>query len=362
MFALDRRTAGSPISSSVEEPRVDRRSFLAAVLTAFASVLSGCRGATNAPITPPPPPPPPPLVITSLDVLIPLPGLRWLVVARPNEIASISWLEPSIATLIDKERLDRFAELMGFDLRSVSEASWAAYRADAEGDDVSLELVRHSTDPLVVERLFRDRLSADVVRSIDDPRIVRVRGRIGQTVHAFASIGRDVACFQQNGVADRGPCRVSTLLALGKLQRTRRVFEDDALRALAKRFESAPLRAFAPGPFEGELGRGVRGLLAAATAVGAAVRPSHREGVLLEIAIAGDFSKSGDEASRKLAAAWDDLASRPLGHLLGLDTPHAPALPSYTQDAVALVVDLDPRKLTKGLADATSNQIREIMR
>jgi hypothetical protein len=381
LFALDRRTASLPISSSVEEPGawgegrrrrseapnvqpgVDRRFFLTAAVSAFAAVLSGCGGAHGT-TTRPPPPPLPPLVIPSLDVLVPLPGLRWLVVARPNEIAKFPWLEASIAMVIDKDRLERFPELMGFDLRAVSEATWAAYRTEGEGEveDTSFQLVRHTNDPLVIERLFRDRLSTDVVRSVDDPRVVRASGRIGKTVHAFAAIGRDVVAFQQDGIAERGPCRVAALLALGKLKRTKPVFDDEALRALSKRLESAPLRAFAPGPFEGELGRGARGLLAAATAVGAGARPSPRESVLLEIAVAGDFTKSGDEASRKLAASWDDLASRPFGHLLGLDAPLSPAFPSYTQDAVALVVDLDPRKLAKGLADATSNQIREIMR
>ena len=294
-------------------------------------------------------------------MLVPLPGLHWLVVARPKEIAAIAWLQPSIAMLLDNERLDRSAVSTGFDLRKLSEAVWAAYRTEDDAEDASLQLVRHTGDSLAIERLFHDRLSSDITRSVDDPRVIRVSGRIGKTVHAFAATGKDVVCFQQDGSLDRGPCRVSALLALGKLKRIKPVFADEALRILGKRFEAAPLRIFAPGPFEGDLARGVRGLLAASTAVGAAFRPSPREGLLLEIAMTGDFSTSGLEASRKLAASWDDLAARPLGHLLGLDAPLAPAVPTYTREVVALNVELDPRKLAKGLADATSNQIREIM-
>jgi hypothetical protein len=96
--------------------------------------------------------------------------------------------------------------------------------------------------------------------------------------------------------------------------------------------------------------------------VGVSFRPTPRESILLEIAVSGDFTTSGFEAARKLAASWEDLAGRPLGHLLGLDVPLAPALSTNTSDAVVLVVELDPRKLAQGLADATSNQIREIMR
>lgn len=363
---LDPKTANSRTSSLAEdqsdEYQVDRRGFLGVMLSALASSVLGCGrfGATNATNTSNRPPPP--LVIPSLDVLTPLAGLQWLVVARPKEIASISWLEPSIAKLLDKERLDASAQQMGFDLRKLSEAVWAGYHTEDNAEDASFQLVRHTSDPLAMERLFRDRLTADIVRSEDDPRVVRVSGRIGRTVHVFAGAGRDVACLQQDGSAARGPCRVASLLALGKLKRTKSVFEDEAMRVLAKRFESAPLRIFAPGPFEGELGRGARGLLAAATAVGAAFRPSSRETLLLEIAVAGDFSTSASEASRKLEASWEDLAARPLGHLLGLDTPLAPAFPSYAPDHVSFVVDLDPRKLAQGLADATSNQIRDIMR
>lgn len=356
---LDPKTANSRTSSLADEHRTGRRVFIGAMLSAFAGGLSGCGGraaATNTPNRPPP------LVIPSLDGLVPLAGMRWLVVARPKDITAISWLEPSIAMLLDKERLDASALQMGFDLRKLSEAVWAGYHTQPDAEDASFQLVRHTNDPLAIERLFRDRLTADVVRREDDPRVVRVSGRIGKTVHVFAGAGRDVACLQQDGSADRGPCRVASLLALGKLKRTKSVFEDEAMRVLAKRFETAPLRIFAPGPFEGELARGARGLLAAATAVGAAFRPTARETLSLEIAVAGDFTTSASEASRKLEASWEDLAARPLGHLLGLDTPLAPAFPTYAPDHVAFVVELDPRKLAQGLADATSNQIRDIMR
>lgn len=364
MFALDPKTANSRISSLADEYKTDRRGFLGVMLSAFASGLSGCggrSGTTNATNTSNRQPPAP-LVITSLDTIVPLAGMHWLVVARPKEIASIAWLEPSIAKLLDKERLDSSALQMGFDLRTLTEAVWAAYHTEDAAEDASFQLVRHTSDPLVIERLFRDRLTADMVRSIDDPRVVRVSGRIGKTVHVYAGAGREVACLQQDGSADRGPCRVASLLALGKLKRSRSVFEDEAMRVLAKRFETAPLRIFAPGPFEGDLARGARGLLAAATAVGAAFRPSPRQTLLLDIAVAGDFSTSASEASRKLEASWEDLAARPLGHLLGLDAPLAPAFPSYAPDHVAFVVELDARKLAQGLADATSNEMREIMR
>lgn len=348
---------GAPCPKS----QLDRRVFLAATLSAFAAFFAGCGGRSPSPAKPGASKPRLPLPISSLDQLVPLPSLRWLVVARPKEISEITWLEAPIAMLLDKGRLDHSAQTMGFDLRTLSEAIWAGYRTDEGSDEASFQLVRHGNDPLSIERLFRDRLSSDVVRSIDDSQIVRVSGRIGKTGHALATLGRDIVCLQQDGSLDRGPCRISALLAQGKLKRIHPVFHDESLRNLAQRFESAPLRLFAPGPFDGETARGVRGLLGAATAIGAAFRPTKQQGLALEIAVTGDFSTSGGEASRKLASSWDDLAGRPLGHLLGLDAPMTAAAPSYLPDVVLLQVELDPRKLAKGLADATSNQIREIM-
>ncbi len=328
-----------------------------------AAFLSGCGGQPNKPPKPQPQPTKQldPSHVEALHQLVPLPGLRWFVLAKPQEITAMQWLEPSIALLLDKERLDHSAVSTGFDLRTLPEAIWAGYRTAEGEEDASLQLVRHANDPLAIERLFRDRLSTDISRSIDDERVIRVSGRIGKTVHALATVGNDIVCLQQDGSLDRGPCRVVALLAQGKLKRTRSVFEDEALGVLAKRFESAPLRLFAPGPFEGDVARGVRGLLGAATAVGAAFRTTARKSLLLEIAMTGDFSTSGAEAVQKLAASWDDLAGRPLGHLLGLDAPLGPAKSAFANDLVAIVVELDAHKLAKGLADATSSQIREIM-
>src|SRR6185437_3027981 len=128
----------------------------------------------------------------------------------------------------------------------------------------------------------------------------------------------------------------------------------DPLKALDARLGQAPLRAFAIGPFEGELSRAARGLLAGATAIGGTVRPSAREGLLVVIAVTGDFSRSGEAASHELTVAWDDLARGSFGHLLGLDEPIEKPLATHAPDAVAVAVEIDPGRLAKGLAMATS--------
>ncbi|WP_272458293.1 hypothetical protein [Polyangium jinanense] len=359
MSASDQRTESSRTSSSADVTVPGRRAFFAATLATLASALTGC-GASPTTVTKTAETPEPPLAVPSLDSLLPLAGLRWLVLVNPREITSIPWLVPFVGTVISEARFDRFASGTAVDLRRTPEAVVASY-ATNEGD-ATVELLRHTGDARAVERAFRDRLSTEATRAADRHDLVRVSGKIGRATHAFAAIGPDVVCFQQAGSIQRGPCRIASLFARGALSRAARAFSDPSLRALAERLGPAPARAFALGPFEGELARGARGLLAAATAIGAAARPSAREGILLSIAVAGDFSRTGEAASEELAASWRDLAEGSFGHLLGLDVPVTAPLPTHAPDAVAIAVELDPKKLAKGLADVTSNEIDQIMR
>jgi hypothetical protein len=336
-----------------------RRAFLGAVLASLGGLVSGCGGSERPPSRPRQAPLRP-LATSRLDALLPLAGLEWLVLVKPREIASIPWLIPPIGSIVSEERFGRFATSTGLDLRQIPEAIVASYAAE-EGE-ASAYLVRHGGDALTIERAFRRRLTGSERRSVDRPDLVRVSGKIGGASHAFAAIGPDIVCFQQGGSVSRGPVRVATLYATGKLTRSPAALDEDPLRALAVRFGAAPARAFALGPFEGELARGARGLLAAATAIGAAARPSAREGIALGVAVAGDFSKSAEPAERELLAAWDELAKGSFGHLLGLDVPITAPLATHSDDAVAISVELDPGRLAKGLADATRNQIADIMR
>jgi hypothetical protein len=336
-----------------------RRAFLGAILASLGGLMSGC-GAAEPPPSRPAPPPPRPLQTSRLDALLPLAGLEWLILVEPRQIASIPWLIPPIGMIVSEDRFARFAASTGLDLRQIPEAIVASYAAE-EGETTAY-LVRHGGDAVAIERAFRRRLTGSERRSVDRPGVVRVSGKIGGASHAFAAMGPDVVCFQQGGSAARGPARIATLYATGKLLRSPTALAEEPLRSLAQRFGPAPARAFAVGPFEGELARGARGLLAAATAIGAAARPSAREGIALGVAVAGDFSNSGEPAERELLAAWDDLAKGSFGHLLGLDAPVTAPLATHSDDAVAIAVELDPGRLAKGLADATRNQIADIMR
>lgn len=333
-----------------------RRGFLGGALAALGAAACGAG---------PKPPlklsdiPLKPLSVKALTDLLPLADLRWLVLARPREIASIPWLIPEIGRFARESDLDRFAASSGLDLRQIPEAAIAVYAG--AGGETTFFLARHHGDPAAIERAFRKRLTTGEKRAVDRPDLVRVSGKIGVAQATLTLIGPDVIGLQQGGHPTRGPARIAGLYAEDRLKKSPAVLAADPLKSLAARFGSAPVIALAPGPFEGELARGARGLLAGATAIGAAARPSAREGLAISVAVAGDFTASGAPASKELAAAWNDLAQGSFGHLLGLDQPIEPPLATFGADAVAIAVELDPRRFATGLAEATGERVKEIL-
>jgi len=308
-----------------------------------------------------------PLSVAALPDLLPLADLRWVLLVRPREIASIPWLIPEIGRFARESDLDRFAASAGVDLRQIPEAAVARY-TDAgigvgagEGAETTFYLARHNGDPAAIERAFRKRLTTGEKRTIERPDLVRVSGKIGVTASTLTLIGPDVIGLQQGGHPSRGPARIAGLYAEDRLKKSPALLAREPLKSLAARFGSAPVIALSPGPFEGELARGARGLLKGATAIGASARPSAREGLAISVAVAGDFSTSGAPASKELTAAWNDLAHGSFGHLLGLDQPVEAPLATFSEGAVAIAVELDPKRFASGLAEAMGERVKEIL-
>ena len=337
-------------------PGCSRRLFLGSALAALSA--AACGASPKAPLKLGDLPLKP-LSVKALTDLLPLADLRWLLLARPREIASIPWLIPWIGLFARESDLDRFAATNGFDLRQLPEAAVASV-ADDSGE-TAFYLARHNGDPAAIERAFRKRLTTGEKRTVERPDLVRVSGKIGIAQSTMTVIGADVVGLQQGGHPGRGPARIAGLYAEDRLKKSPTVLSQEPLKSLAARFGPAPILALSPGPFEGELARGARGLLAGATAIGAAARPSAREGIAISVAVAGDFSTSGAPASKELVAAWNDLAQGSFGHLLGLDQPIEPPLATFSHDAVAIAVELDPERFARGLAEATGQRVKEIL-
>lgn len=363
-----RQQSLAPVGRRATPPDVEvdprRRALLgalvgAAVLAPLGGLGAGCAPTTGpAPI--PPPPTPPPLAVERLTDLVPSAGLRWLFEARPAALLGSEWLRPLLGRVLHDERLELLARSTGVDLRTVPELLVGSF--DAGQDDAILYAARHQVDALHIERLFRERLTRDERRSVEeDGRIVRVSGRIGQIPRVLVTLGREVVAFQFGGSVDAGPARVAALYAEGKLHRSPALREDRTLGPVWNALDGAPARGLLPGPFEGPDARGLRGLLGSAEALALALSPTARRSLALAVLVAGDYSADPARAAAMLAMAFADLGQSDVGHLLGLGEPASPARAAPCPLGLRLDVELGPEALFAGLAAATMDNVRDIM-
>lgn len=335
-----------------------RRDLLKALLAALGASTVGC-SSTPEGRRPAPPPPPPPLRIARLSDLLPAAGSNWVVVVRPAELMALPWLRRPLSRILRDERLDLLAATTGVDLRRATELALASYGQQ----QAVLYLVRHHRGRLAIERLFRQRLTGAEQRAVDaDARVVRVSGRIGRLERVFVGLGDEVAGFQYGGDPERGPARVAALYATGQVRKSATIAADPTLGPAWQMLGDAPARGLLPGPFDEATGRGARGLLAAATALGATATPTAEEALALTFVIVGDFTSDAARARELALAAWSDLAASDLGHLLGLHEPRVAPAADVDERRIRLVTVLDPAALFAGLAAATTDDIRQIMR
>ncbi len=367
---------------SSEGAAARRRILQGALAALLFPVIEGCGAASQPPATTQPPLPP--LATSPLATLVAAAGVRWMLVAAPKDLFGVPWVPPLIDVAVSGARFERFAKTTGIDLRTLPEAVVAACAPSSAGgaapsaggapssagaapsaiedEDVMFYLARHTGDAQAIERSYRARFTSAEKRSVERPDLIRMSGKVGQRQGAAVFLGRDVAGFQDGGSASRGPARVAALFAEGKLKHARSALAAEPLRSLALRLGPGPLAAYAPGPFDGELGRGLRGLLGAATAIGAVLGTTERQSFLVRAAVTGDFSTSAAPASDELLAAWKDLAGSRLGHMLGLDKPLSAPVTQGAPDVVMLAVELSGRALSEGLAAATASRVEDIFR
>lgn len=316
---------------------------------------------------PPPPLPPLPKQVAAPDVIIPqltdlltIVDLEWLVLLRPRRLARTAWLAPALSRVLKDQRLEIAKRTTGIDLREVPELAVAGYR-----QDVVLQLVRHEQKPVDVERRFRERLTNKEVRTELGHQVVSLWGEIGTRPHGFVSVGIDVAGFQYGGDEKRGPGRIALLYALDKLENIPTVLQDIPLAKVHAALGAdgvPPVEVLFPGPFEGDLARGARGLLAASTGVGISITPTDRRTVRLVVLLAGDYARDTEKATELLLASYQDLAGADLGHLLGMHEPEVAPVAIAVPFGLGIGVELDAEKLFRGLSAATVDDIEEIMR
>jgi hypothetical protein len=283
--------------------------------------------------------------------------LNWLLLIKPQDVLGLPWLSEPLGRILRDDRLALLAQATGIDLRKAKALALARY-----DDEVTAFAIRHPQDQLSIERKFRERITRDPTRRIEGHQLVHASGLLGRRKLAFAAIGRDVAVFQYGGDLARGPARLATLYARGKLVSIPRVLEDRTLKRASARLDAAPLTLILRGPFEDKVARGGRGLLGAALAVGLTLRPTKDEGFILDLVLLGDYSSkdSPNAAADLLLHAWQDLQKSALGNLLGLRT--ARAITHRQDQSLHLRARLDGVNWINGLAAATVDDVAHIMK
>jgi hypothetical protein len=334
------------------------RLFLAFLTLAM---VCGCQSPRPAA---PPWPPLPPLHLQPITDLAPAAGLRWLIAARPRDVAQVATLIPAIEQIVPSERFRAFAERNGgVDLRAPSEIVVARY------DDSTLWLVHTAIDPARVEQAFGARLLHVDGRSIDRPTtdplasIVRTWGSFGGDQEQLVLFGREALGLD---IGRSDPLRAAELFAMERLKRASPALRTDPLRQAARLLGDAPLLAFAPGPFTGEAAGGLGGLLGAATAVAGGARivdagNADRPGLAITVVLLGAWGNDGQAAADRLLSAFGVLADSGIGRLLGARSPIAPARVRASPEALTLEVTIDAFTLAAGLHDATGATVDAIM-
>lgn len=336
------------MTSPLAAEGTSRRRFLAFLATCFsASMGPGCGAAKaggNART-----PEESPLRTRPLSGLVPSAGLRSLVIMKPAELLAAPKLQARLMRLLPSAGLDDFAAMTGVDVRQVREAILANFGRG------KLVLAQGLWDPRRVEERFRARLWEEGKTSSRHPQLVRISGRSGSTLRTLVLAGVDsmAIAFDDSRLAS-----AVEGYALGRL-RVLPALEAIPLADLAARFGDESVSLFAPGPFEGTMAHGLRGILRGATAAGCSARLLSDGRLEMKALVLGDWSEAGAIAEDLLRAVWTDLATSPVGRLLALDRPSSNPEWGHDRGALSFRVQLDALALLQGLEDLIGANSRE---
>ncbi len=305
----------------------------------------------------PPAPPPATLHLDSACDLAPSAAVEWVLDARPRAVAETPDLIPVIALVIPESRFATFAATHGgVDVRQITDLCVAKYK------ETLLTVARAPLDPSRLERTFADRMTHPGGRSVDvvNPPVVRVWGEVNGEAQQLVVFARELVALEQGKA---GPVRATEAFALGKLRRALPALRGGPLARTVELIGEAPVRAFAPGPFEGETAQGLGGLMRASTSVAASARFVGAPAKLgIRIVLTGAWGKDAPAAAERLAAAVHVVSESPFGRLLGLDHPLVSPQVRGMDDALVVDLTIDGRTLARGVHDALDAEIGDIMR
>jgi hypothetical protein len=259
-------------------------------------------------------------------------------------------LAPSLAVVVAPERLDAFAHSAGFRLERLSLGAIAGY----DFGTLYLGELDGSEAPDVRARFSARLVDGGIAKS--EHGVHRIVGTTAAgDVRALVTVDERYLAFVSG---DSTLARIVEAYAKNRL-RSPTVLRGAGLRELPSPVPEALLAFLAPGPFAGEWGAAAQGVVASADAVSVQARTSPRGRLRATLTLAGTWSRD-DGALEKLERAWKELAESSTGRLLGLD--QAGDLESrFLPQSLTLSADLPVGPLARGLRDATSADVREIL-
>lgn len=321
-----------------------------ALLFSATLAVSGCGTATPlaAKKAPAPRPPAAPLHAGPLTDYVPAAGLRWLVIGNPRSLAENQNLTTRLKLILPERRLEAFAASTGLDLRQTRSALAAGFDF---GTLYMAEPPRGSAARM--EELFTERLLSGANVARPHPDLRRVSGVVGVTPQMLVRIGDRIVAV---AVGDPTPARVAEAFARSKLAKAQPALRGSALSTLPEEMAEAPLRFYAPGPFQDEWLKGARGLFAAALAFGATLRPKGSDRIAARLYLSGAWEKEA-EAAERAVAAWRDIAESSTGRLLGLHETPEPVSVAVSPKLLTLELELAVEPLVQGLHAAVAADV-----
>lgn len=272
----------------------------------LALVVSACGAAPAKPAAAPAPVVADSAPRAPLDY-VPAAGLRWLCVAQPQRIFRDSTLRALALSVLDADRLDAFAMLMGIDLRELEAGAIAGY-------DLGTLYVAAlgAPDGGRARARFQERLTNGAQLKQPQPKLYRVLGTRAGKPLALVSVHDRLLAIAAD---DPSLARVAEAYAMRRLK-SPTALHGASLSALPSAPNDALAVVYFPGPFEGEWARAAYGVLGSAQALDLVVEVASSESLRITVTLVGDFPV-GDERS-KLETAWADLQGSSTGQLFGL--------------------------------------------
>ena len=285
-------------------------------------------------------------------------GLRWIVLTRPQDFLRHPIHGKRIARFVPRDRLSMFRMVTGIDIEAIEQLVVAGYRQS--GDQSVLFLMNGTDDPIATESAFRDRFVRNSTRMAYRPDAIWSHGKnAAGEVRAIAVMPSGVIAVEGG---DSFRSKVALFYAMGRLKRTSRAFDLLDMGAVDRELGDGVVRAFAPGPFEGEWKNALGGVLGGASVVGAGIQFGNAETMELSVRLAGAWGSEAPRALAALLSAWMRLAESPLGRVLGCDEPSGKLFERERPDMVGFNVRMDGARLLDGLFGVVAADLADILR